>query len=108
MRKKRDSRAGIIDLAKNVQPLPRAQLGTPSTVLRGILGGKKFGQSVSYEYFVLKFIYGEDGNFIPDEFWGGLYHREVTFFALVFTEKSVTPSGVGEMECVPEKISVLT
>ena len=55
-----------------------------------------------------KFIYGEDGNFIPDEFSSGLYHREVTFFALFFTEKSATPSGVGEMECVPEKISVLT
>ena len=58
--------------------------------------------------FFWKLIYGEDGNFIPDEFWTGLYHREVTFFALFFIEKSATPSGVGEMECVPEKKSVLT
>ena len=54
-----------------------------------------------------KLIYGEDGNFIPDEFYTGLYHREVAFFVF-FTEKSATPSGVGEMECVPEKKSVLT
>ena len=57
--------------------------------------------------FFLKLIYGEDGNFILDEFSTGLYHREVTFF-VIFHRKSATPSGVGEMECVPEKKSVLT
>ena len=58
--------------------------------------------------FFLKFLYGQDGNFIQDEFYTALYHREVTFFALFSLKKIATPTGVGEMECVPEKILCLT
>ncbi len=102
-RKKRDHRAGIIDLAKNMRGLAAGQLGTPSTVLGGILGGKVWNL-YRMNIFFLKLIYGEDGNFIPDEFYTVLYHREVTFFALFLLKKVLLLAGWARWSASLKKI----